>query len=404
MNTLFYLLFIFLITENIYEKFIPGINFFDEIITIVAIFKILSNIKAFQHFKLEKKIIRYLSMILLIGCLSTLIYHVQSQFGGIWRDFLAVSKFPICYFAFLPEKKYNNKNVINSKIICFSKVSITIIFIFGCINFIYPIELLTDNYRYGFPLYQFVYSHATFLISSLIILIAVLLANGLKKNLFFIILASICLILTFRSKPIIIIIFLLLALRLRKNKTQLNLSPKKIAYYIIVLTGLALYFVIDQISTYISYGDTAARTAFYIYGTDIAITYFPLGSGFCTFASTLSHTYYSPLYYEYNMQYITGITETDGSYAGDTFWPNIFAQYGIIGMIFYILMLIYVFKSINRRFNILSDKWLGAVSLFLYSVIAAFAESFYTNGSGVIYAIILTYYLGSDSKSKTQKL
>ena len=105
MNTLFYLLFIFLITENIYEKFIPGINFFDEIITIVAIFKILSNIKAFQHFKLEKKIIRYLSMILLIGCLSTLIYHVQPQFGGIWRDFLAVSKFPICYFAFLPEKK-----------------------------------------------------------------------------------------------------------------------------------------------------------------------------------------------------------------------------------------------------------------------------------------------------------
>ena len=55
MNTLFYLLFIFLITENIYEKFIPGINFFDEIITILAIFKILSNIKAFQHFKLEKK-------------------------------------------------------------------------------------------------------------------------------------------------------------------------------------------------------------------------------------------------------------------------------------------------------------------------------------------------------------
>ena len=100
--------------KNIYEKFIPGINFFDEIITIVAIFKILSNIKAFQHFKLEKKIIRYLSMILLIGCLSTLIYHVQPQFGGIWRDFLAVSKFPICYFAFLPEKKYNNKNVINS--------------------------------------------------------------------------------------------------------------------------------------------------------------------------------------------------------------------------------------------------------------------------------------------------
>ena len=104
------------------------------------------------------------------------------------------------------------------------------------------------------------------------------------------------------------------------------------------------------------------------------------------------------------MQYIAGITETDGSYAGDTFWPNIFAQYGIIGMIFYILMLIYVFKSINRRFNILSDKWLGAVSLFLYSIIAAFAESFYTNGSGVIYAIALTYYLGSDNKSKTQRL
>ena len=290
--------------------------------------------------------------------------------------------------------KYRNCSLLNTSIIKFSKYYILIIFLCGAINFIKPIDLFSDGYRYGFPLFKFIYSHATFLVASLVVLVSVMIADGLKKNKLYIILGLICLLFTLRSKPVIVVIFVLLCIYMRQHKALTVLSKKRLAFYFILTVSLSLYFMSGQILEYIKYGDTAARTAFYIFGIDIAINNFPLGSGFCTFASTLSHTYYSPLYYEYGMQNINGITEIDGSYAGDTFWPNIFAQYGLFGMFFYLLMLYFIYRSINSRVVVLSDKWIASMILLLYSFAAAFAESFYTNATGVIYAIVITYYVG----------
>lgn len=93
---------------------------------------------------------------------------------------------------------------------------------------------------------------------------------------------------------------------------------------------------------------------------------------------------------------MSGLTEDDHSYAGDVFWPNIYAQYGYLGLAVYVLMLFYLFKSLSSRFQLLSNQWIGAISIYIYSISAAFAESFYTNDSGVIAAVILSMYMGKD--------
>lgn len=388
------ILFIFFVTENIYESYIPGLNYFDEFITILALFYIVFTKHSYHTFKYERRILVAISAVALLGLIATMKYQIQPAFGGIWRDFLALIKFPVCYCAFSDlRKKYRNCSFLNKEILAFSKCYVFIIFLFGVIDFFKPIDLFSGGVRYGLPLYKFLYSHATFLIASLVILISVLVADGVHKNKFYIIVGLTSLLLTLRSKPVIVVVFILLCIYLQKHKAIDKLSKKNLIFYSILMILLTLYLVSGQLYEYIGYGDTAARTAFYIFGSEIAINNFPLGSGFCTFASTLSHSYYSPLYYEYNMQYINGITETDGSYSGDTFWPNIFAQYGIIGFIFYLMMLYYILKSINVRYSLLSDKWIAGMCLFLYSFVAAFAESFYTNATGVIYAIILACYI-----------
>ena len=98
------------------------------------------------------------------------------------------------------------------------------------------------------------------------------------------------------------------------------------------------------------------------------------------------------------MNYITGITVDDISYAGDVFWPNIYAQYGYIGFVTYLFMLYYIFKSISSRFQMFSNQWIGATTIFIYSISAAFAEAFYTNDSAVIAAVILTVYINPKEK------
>ena len=388
------ILFIFFVTESIYESNIPGLNYFDEAITIFAFLYLLFEKHKINKRSYESHILVCISVVAILGIISTFTYHYQPQFAGVWRDFLALLKFPVCYCAFSDlRNKYRNCSLLNTSIIKFSKYYILIIFLCGAINFIKPIDLFSDGYRYGFPLFKFIYSHATFLVASLVVLVSVMIADGLKKNKLYIILGLICLLFTLRSKPVIVVIFVLLCIYMRQHKALTVLSKKRLAFYFILTVSLSLYFMSGQILEYIKYGDTAARTAFYIFGIDIAINNFPLGSGFCTFASSLSHKYYSPLYYEYDMQYINGITETDGSYAGDTFWPNIFAQYGILGFVFYLMMLYFIFKSLNSRYNILSDKWIASMILLLYSFVAAFAESFYTNATGVIYALVLACYI-----------
>ena len=97
------------------------------------------------------------------------------------------------------------------------------------------------------------------------------------------------------------------------------------------------------------------------------------------------------------MNFILGLTEDDSSYAGDAFWPNIYTQYGLLGFASYLMMLYYLFKSISTRFAIFSNKWIAAIALLIYSVSAAFAETFYTNDSAVIMAVILSVYLGENN-------
>lgn len=256
-------------------------------------------------------------VVITIGCISTIYYHIQPNFAGVWRDCFAILKLPLCFYIYSNYTTEQIKEEALKSSAKFSRIFIFILFICAIINLFAPV-FNRNGVRYGFQMFGFFYTHNTFLIASVVAMMCILSADGIIKNKKHLIFSIIILILTFRSKAMPIAFLMVLILIIRKRKFQ-PVEKSKLWLMGIVAAFAAIYISMNRIEEYVNYADSAARGAFYINGIDIANKYFPLGSGFCTFASTLSGKYYSPLYHSYNMSSIWGITKEDTSYAGDTF-------------------------------------------------------------------------------------
>ena len=100
-------------------------------------------------------------------------------------------------------------------------------------------------------------------------------------------------------------------------KFKLNMKNVILAICVISLVAFFTYTKIDLY--FLSGGeglganediqDAVARAALYYHMPDILLDYFPFGSGFASYASFASGVYYSPLYAEYGMDNIYGMTK-----------------------------------------------------------------------------------------------
>ena len=95
----------------------------------------------------------------------------------------------------------------------------------------------------------------------------------------------------------------------------------------------------DRVALYL-FG-TSVRGLMYQVSAQIAVDYFPLGSGAGTFGSAPSRDiYYSNLYHYYGLSGHYGASPLYSSYLMDTWWPKILAESGFVGAILYAIALI----------------------------------------------------------------
>lgn len=158
---------------------------------------------------------------------------------------------------------------------------------------------------------------------------------------------------TFRSKfNTELICFIYLGFFL---KGKFTLSIKYIIVILIIII-FSIYVNWTKFSLYFLSGeeDGIARTTFYYTAEKILADYFPLGSGFGTFGSEAAARYYSPLYYEYGVDSVYGMSPLDygesSNFLVDTFYP-ILAEFGIIGIFLYVVFWIKRWKEANTLYN-----------------------------------------------------
>lgn len=114
---------------------------------------------------------------------------------------------------------------------------------------------------------------------------------------------------------------------------------------LIALLSLSLIAILvnwEKFSTYFITGieSGVARSMLYLKSLSVFKDYFPFGSGFGTFGTDSAGKYYSPLYYDYDLNNIYGLSPIDYgtslNFFSDTFYPVLIAQFGALGILAFI--------------------------------------------------------------------
>lgn len=278
-----------------------------------------------------------------------------------------------------------------------AKVATIVLFALFLVDQIFHV-FESDRARYGLRVAQLMYGHPTYLASAMVFLLTILTVFYKRNNGIFIILACVLLFFTLRSKAIAgvaaygLIFFFVLHRR------------KKIRFWHILIIGFVAFLVAqDQILYYfVEMKEESARAALTATSFQILKDYFPIGTGFGTFASSEAVKSYSQVYFLYNMESTFGLTEQNATFASDTFWPIILGQTGAIGTICYVYVLVQLFRGLARSRNVNHTAYAGGVFAFAYLLISSTSESAFCNPSAVSLAVIVGFVFAMQKSQREE--
>ena len=171
-------------------------------------------------------------------------------------------------------------------------------------------------------------------------------------------------------------------------KEKLNIKTGKSIFQVFALVAIAVFLGWERFDKYYVagfYDDQVARPMMYKTALRILWEYFPFGSGMGTFGTAASAVYYSPLYPEYGLNHVWGLSGA-GGFLCDAFYPSL-AQFGIVGIILYIIFW-------KRRLLVINEiKEMGYYVVGLMSffclAIEQTADSSWLSGKGMGFCMLI---------------
>jgi len=374
-----------LLFQNFLQNYIPIIQYYDELLSILAIPIAIIYMVNKGDYKIKKYniyiVVLYLTIVF-CGFFSSFRYNLQPDIA-VFSDFLLVSKFFLTYF--LSEMLFDIKLINHEKAQMSRSIKCTIIvfFILSILNFalkIWP----QKSYRFGIMSNQLFYSHPTYLAAAGVFLLALLIITTEDYKKYAILIAFI-LISTLRIKAIGSA-FIILSIIIFISKSNKKITISKIGLLSVVIILLAW----NQISYYYIDLDGSARKVLNETSIKIAMDYFPLGIGFATFGSHFSMVYYSSVYYLYGINNVWGLVEGQVSYASDVFWPMILGQFGFVGLIAYVLFIFVLYRKIQDGYS-KNEKnlYISKIICLTYLLISSTSESAFVNSIAIPLALVI---------------
>ena len=328
----------------------------------------------------------------LTGLIGNLVYHYQ-PIDLMIVDLLTNLKFfgAIAFFSMWVNDGTLNTRAIpkTAKIL---SVLLFILFLVDRVLNIWPAEV-----RYGIKSAQLFYNHPTYLAGVCAFLIALMAMYNTKKYKIYILIDIVILLFTLRSKAIVSALLFSMLFVLIK---QLHGKLKRWQIVVVALIGVAcgwsqIYFYFIRLS------GASARSVMLLTSFIIMKDYFPMGTGFGTYASHSAAEIYSPVYTKYGFESIYELRNSSvGTFFDDQFWPIIFGQTGVIGTICYIYILWNLFRNIQKLFKIDQDCYLSALFVLVYLLISSVAEPAFNNSVAIPLAMIIASAVTSANNYK----
>lgn len=200
------------------------------------------------------------------------------------------------------------------------------------------------------------------------------------------------------------------------NPANLKLNTKNILAILCTVT-MILFVARDKIMFYFGQGlmaggdeaeiDYIARFVLYATSIKIFVDYLPFGSGLASFATHASGYYYSPIYSEYNIDNVWGISKHDWSFIADTYYPSL-AQFGIIGVGLFMLFWCYLLKKAYSIYNKTQHTQIFSLVLLItgYCLIENIADASFTSNRGFFMLMFLGLIISdgqAQEKAKSTK-
>ncbi|RKD91979.1 hypothetical protein [Mangrovibacterium diazotrophicum] len=199
---------------------------------------------------------------------------------------------------------------------------------------------------------------------------------------------------SFRSKFFGFFVAAIATLLLR-NRIELKINLKNTIASIVIVASI-IVVAYSKLSYYFvegsQNGEIYARPALYMTSIKILSDYFPLGSGLGTFATHASAVDYSPLYDQYDLSSVFGLTPDKRSFISDTFFPSL-AQFGFLGTILFFTFWVRLFKKIRIYSSIKSPVATQLITIsfliLLFLFIESIADSTFTQNRGLFTMLLL---------------
>lgn len=385
---LFIALFYFFIFKDCLENILPFTKYGDELSALLAIpiffVKLVKN-----HFCVRKNqegYAGYITIFLLFGFVSSILYHYQDFVSVALPDMFLCMKFWLAVY--VGRNLFSNvqMKVFGKRILWhvrFITLLYLVLFVLDQVFVIFPGDI-----RYGLKSVQLIYGHPTTFVACCLLLIMLLLAvyDYGRDYKYWLIILLFLMCMTLRSKAfgaalaVMVLCYLVLH---KKRKLKFRTA------ILMMLSALAIGW--EQIEYYFlsSIQLDSARYQLLVNSIKIAEDHFPWGSGFGTFASYYSAVCYSPIYWMYGLANIYGLSPKTGSFISDSFWPMILGQTGFFGLIAYVLAIIALFQSVQKIYYINRSYYTAALSGIAYLLISSIAESAFVHPLFIPIAIVI---------------
>ena len=187
-------------------------------------------------------------------------------------------------------------------------------------------------------------------------------------------------------------------------KKQLNFKSPKTVFFAVVLVVTVLVVTWTRFDAYYVTGldnEAMARPMSYKTSLQILWDYFPLGPGMGSFACNGAWKSYSPLYYEYNLTSIWGLSPEGGFFICDAYYPTL-AQFGVVGVFFFC----WFWKRRLVAFNQIVDMRYYRVAMITFCCLAIeqTADSSWLSGKGMGFCMLLALCLNANRNRRMQML
>ena len=375
-----------MIFQSALQLKIDIMRYIDEVMAIVGLFCIFVYYGTTRRLIKKKNIlipVVALGGFIVTGLVGNAIFDYQ-PLGLVLTDLFTNIKFYLALVAgYYFVKKYGIR-IAEKGMLFATEVSITIVFVVFMADRL--LNIYGGEYRYGLRSAVLFFKHETYLAAAMVFAISVVLLFHRRHYKLFTSLGLIILFFTLRGKAIGATCTLIY---LYAMHIQFNRKPKR---WQIALVGIfAILLGWSQIKFYyIELAGASARSVLTLTSLKVAKDYFPIGTGFATFASDSAAKLYSPVYVKYGLHNFYELNPNNpGAFFNDTFWPIIIGQTGVIGTICYTFVVLKMFRHCVRKKE--EDKFQYVVSMFImiYLLISTTSEPAFNNSISVPLAFLL---------------